>query len=84
MMEYDLLEGLAFDHIVMHKLGNIESKLDSLHDKIEEHIDHTHTRFKPLEDSNKKLSWWIGLATGIGTILGLVIEKIGFKWLNLF
>ena len=78
------MEGLNFDHVVMHKLGNIESKLDSLSDKMEEHIETTKTRFKPLEDQNKKLSWWIGIATGMGAIFGLVVEKIGLKWLNLF
>lgn len=69
---------------IMHKLGNIEGKLDGLTQTIEDHHQQTDNRLKPLEATNKRLGWLMGAGAGFGAVVMFLIEKIGAKWLNLF
>lgn len=68
---------------IMHKLGQIESKLDGLAKTLEDNHQSTDKRLKPLEDTNKRLGWLMGVGAGFGAVIVFVIEKIGAKWLNL-
>lgn len=78
------MDGSTWDQAVMYKLGQIESKIDGLTAKLEEHTTKTNERFKPVEKTTNRLGWLMGVAAGFGATVLFIIEKIGSKWLNLF
>lgn len=74
---------MDFEQTVMYKLGQIEQGITDIKDTIEKQSAATDARLKPLEATNKRLGWFLGVAAGLGAVFTFAFEKIGLKWLSL-
>jgi hypothetical protein len=84
-----MLQGLNFNEIVMHELGqikngilSIEEKLDLQNKQIENDKAAVDRRLKPLEEDHKRRYAIWGVLSGFWVGLLFIIEKVGVKWLS--